>query len=76
MNMVASEISIGLASPPLAIFRRASAQAYYNHRRPHQGRAQTPPMPLAAALAWPADPAQIRRRPILGGLINDYDSAA
>jgi transposase InsO family protein len=50
--------------------------AYYNHRRPHQGRAQAPPMPLAAVPARPADPAQIRRRPILGGLINDYDIAA
>jgi len=50
--------------------------AYYNHRRPHQGRDQGPPVPLAAAPATPAAPAQIRCRPVLGGLINDYDIAA
>ena len=49
---------------------------YYNHRRPHQGRDQAPPVPPAAAPARPADPAQIRCRPVLGGLINDYDVAA
>jgi putative transposase len=50
--------------------------AYYNHRRPHQGRDQEPPVPLAAAPARPANLAQIRCRPVLGGLINDYDVAA
>ncbi len=50
--------------------------AYYNHRRPHQGRDQAPPVPLAAAPTLPAAPAQIRCRPVLGGLINDYDVAA
>jgi len=49
--------------------------AYYNHRRPHQGRDQVPPVPLAAP-ARSADPARIRCRPVLGGLINDYDVAA
>ena len=43
--------------------------AYYNHRRPHQGRDQGPPAPLAAAT-------QVLRRPVLGGLINDDDVAA
>jgi transposase InsO family protein len=54
----------------------ASYVAYYNHRRPHQGRDQAPPVPLTVAPARPADPARIRRRPVLGGLINDYDVAA
>jgi len=30
--------------------------AYYNHRRPHQGRDQEPPVSLAAAPTMPADP--------------------
>ena len=50
--------------------------AYYNHRRPHQGRDQGPPVPLTAAPTVPAALAQIRCRPVLGGLINDYDIAA
>jgi len=54
----------------------AEYAAYYNHRRPHQGREQGPPVPLAAAPTVPAAPAQIRCRPVLGGLINDYDIAA
>jgi transposase InsO family protein len=54
----------------------ANYTAYDNHRRPHQGRDQGPPVPLAAALAQPTDPTRIRCRPILGGLINDYDVAA
>jgi hypothetical protein len=33
-------------------------------------------LPLAATPARPAAATQIRRRPILGGLINDYDVAA
>jgi putative transposase len=54
----------------------AEYAAYYNHRRPHQGRDQGPPVPLAAAPTLPAAPAQIRCRPVLGGLIHDYDVAA
>ena len=50
--------------------------AYYNHRRPHQVRNQVPPVPLAAARPRPAASAQVRSRPVLGGLINDYDVAA
>ena len=50
--------------------------AYYNHRRPHQGREQMQPVPLVAAPPLPAAPGQIRCRPVLGGLINDYDVAA
>jgi putative transposase len=54
----------------------AQYAAYYNHRRPHQGRDQGPPVPFTIAPARPADPAQIRCRPVLGGLINDYGVAA
>ena len=54
----------------------AEYAAYDNHRRPHQGRDQEPPVPRAAAPAVPAAPARIRCRPVLGGLINDYDVAA
>jgi transposase InsO family protein len=50
--------------------------AYDNHRRPHQGRNQGPPVPLTVAPAVPAAPAQVRCQPVLGGLINAYDSAA
>lgn len=50
--------------------------AYYNHRRPHQGRDQALPEALAAAPTLPASPVQIRRRPVLGGLISDYGIAA
>jgi transposase InsO family protein len=54
----------------------ADYAAYYNHRRPHQGRGQAPPLPLAAAPAQPVPSAGIQRRPVLGGLINDYGIAA
>ena len=47
-----------------------------NHRRPHQGRAQGPPVPLAAAPTGPATPTQSRCRPVLAGLSNDDDVAA
>ena len=50
--------------------------AYYNHRRPHQGRGQAPPVLLVAGPTAPAAPAQIRCCHVLGGLINDYDVAA
>ncbi len=50
--------------------------AYYNHRRPHQGRGQALPVPRVAAPALPVPPARIQRHPVLGGLINDYDIAA
>jgi putative transposase len=52
----------------------AAYQAHYNGRRPHRGRQLRPP--------WPDHPVpdlsqqRIRRRPILGGLINEYERAA
>ncbi|WP_238598126.1 integrase core domain-containing protein [Saccharothrix sp. ALI-22-I] len=45
-----------------------------NHRRPHQARQLTPPRPDHPT-AEP-DCTSIRRRPVLGGLINEYEPAA
>ena len=47
---------------------------HYNRHRPHQSLNQRPPHPRRAAPAssgW-----KVRRRPVLGGLINEYDRAA
>jgi transposase InsO family protein len=47
---------------------------HYNERRPHRGRQLRPP--------WPNHPVadlsheRIKRRPVLGGLINEYERAA
>jgi putative transposase len=48
--------------------------AHYNARRPHRALQLRPPRPIAPA----PEPVygSIRRRPVLGGLINDYASAA
>jgi putative transposase len=47
---------------------------HYNGRRPHRARDHRPPQPTHLA----ADQSQkrITRRPILGGLINEYERAA
>jgi putative transposase len=52
----------------------AQYQAHYNGRRPHRGRQLHPPRPDHP----PADLFQtrIKRQPVLGGLINDYERAA
>jgi transposase InsO family protein len=48
---------------------------HYNAHRPHQSLDQQPPQPRQAQ--GPASAGStIRRRPILGGLINEYDRAA
>jgi putative transposase len=47
---------------------------HYNQHRPHQSLRQQPPHPRPATPApsgW-----RERRRPVLGGLINEYDRAA
>jgi putative transposase len=54
----------------------AEYAAYDNHRRPHHGRDQGPPVPRVVAPTSPAAPTRIRCRPALGGLIFDYDVAA
>jgi putative transposase len=52
----------------------AQYQAHYNGRRPHRSRHLHPPRPdhPAADLTHK----QIKRRPVLGGLINEYERAA
>jgi transposase InsO family protein len=52
----------------------AEYEAHYNGRRPHRSRQLHPPQPDHP----PADLSQerIKRRPVLGGLINEYERAA
>jgi putative transposase len=49
-------------------------QGHYNGRRPHRSRQLRPPQPdhPATDLSWK----RIRRSPVLGGLINEYERAA
>jgi putative transposase len=56
----------------------AEYQEHYNTARPHQGIGQRVPHPGPAPRVIPADPGtcQIRRKPILSGLINEYERAA
>ena len=54
-------------------------QAHYNTARPHQGIAQRIPArerDAHTATATDIDTRQIRRKPILNGLINEYERAA
>ena len=48
---------------------------HYNHNRPHQALDLSPPRPPATIIDL-AEQRQIQRRPILGGLINEYQRAA
>ncbi|WP_242624047.1 integrase core domain-containing protein [Micromonospora kangleipakensis] len=48
--------------------------AHYNGHRPHRSLGQQPPIP--APLVVELSTARVRRRPILGGLINEYSLAA
>jgi putative transposase len=52
--------------------------AHYNQHRPHRARNLRPPNCDQVLPAPPADPAtaRIRRRRVLGGLINEYEQAA
>jgi putative transposase len=52
----------------------AEYEAHYNGRRPHRSRQLHPPRPdrLVADLSRE----RIRRQPVLGGLINEYERAA
>jgi transposase InsO family protein len=47
---------------------------HYNQHRPHRSLGQRPPTPRSGVTDSAAD--KIRRRPILGGLINEYSPAA
>jgi hypothetical protein len=52
----------------------ARYSAHYNGRRPHRALSLHPPRPDHAAPDLARQ--RIRRRPILGGLINEYERAA
>jgi putative transposase len=57
----------------------AEYQAHYNAARPHQGIAQHVPADerdAPRASVTNIDTQQIRRKPVLGGLINEYTYAA
>jgi putative transposase len=56
----------------------ADYQEHYNTARPHQGIGQRVPNPGPVHRVTAADPGtwQIRRKPVLGGLINEYERAA
>ena len=48
--------------------------AHYNERRPHCSRQLHPPRPDHPVADLATE--RIKRRPFLGGLINDYERAA
>jgi transposase InsO family protein len=52
----------------------AQYEAHYNGRRPHRGRQLHPPRPDHPAADLSRE--RIKRRPVLGGLINEYERAA
>ena len=57
----------------------AEYQAHYNTARPHQGIAQRVPddeRDAPRATVTDIDTRQIRRKPVLSGLINEYMHAA
>ena len=52
----------------------AGYQAHYNGRRPHRSRQLRPPRPDHPVADLSRE--RIKRRPVLGGLINEYERAA
>jgi len=52
----------------------AEYQAHYNGRRPHRSRQLHPPRPDYPIADLSRE--KIKRRPVLGGLINEYERAA
>jgi putative transposase len=52
----------------------AEYEAHYNGRRPHRSRQLHPPRPDHPVADLSQE--QIKRRPVLGGLINEYERAA
>jgi hypothetical protein len=52
----------------------AEYSAHYKTQRPHRAQQLRPPRPEQAVPDLGHE--RIRRRPILGGLINEYESAA
>ncbi|MGB7795618.1 MAG: integrase core domain-containing protein [Pseudonocardiaceae bacterium] len=49
---------------------------HYNGRRPHRARDLRPPQPTHPAAAADLSHKHIKRRPVLGGLTNEYERAA
>ena len=52
----------------------AEYEAHYNGRRPHRSRQLRPPRPDHPIADLSCQP--IKRRPVLSGLINEYERAA
>ena len=52
----------------------AQYAAHYNGRRPHRSRQLRPPRPDHPVADFSQE--RIQRRPVLGGLINEYERAA
>jgi putative transposase len=52
----------------------AQYEAHYNGRRPHRSRQLHPPRPGHPPASLSQD--RIQRRPVLGGLISEYERAA
>jgi putative transposase len=52
----------------------SSYTEHYNQHRPHRSLGQRPPAPRCGVTDLAVD--KVRRRPILGGLINEYSQAA
>ena len=52
----------------------AEYEAHYNRRRPHRSRELHPPRPDHPVAGLSRE--QIKRRPVLGGLFNEYERAA
>jgi putative transposase len=52
----------------------AEYEAHYNGRRPHRSRQLRPPRPDFPVADLPQK--RIKRRPVLGGLLNEYERAA
>jgi putative transposase len=52
----------------------AESETHYNGRRPHRGRQLQPPRPNYPAADVSHE--RIKRRPVLGGFISEYERAA
>ena len=52
----------------------AEYEAHYNGRRPHRSRQLHPPRPDHPVAGFSSE--RIKRRPVLGGIINEYERAA
>ena len=52
----------------------AEYETHYNGRRPHRSRQLRPPQPDHPVADLAKE--RIKRRPVLGGLINEYERAA